>query len=143
MKQFFSNVIRKTTLYYSIIIIVFSSLVLFANSSESTITLDPSRILLFLPFCIALAIANTLLGYKDEVEAITRWSVHFVLTTLGAFLFIILPADLASSSGNFIGLVIVIALYMVGVLLYNIIGRRIRRTIEQDKQLRSRSKNHK
>jgi FtsH-binding integral membrane protein len=74
------------------------------------------------------------------VDAITRWAVHFVLTVAGAFLFIILPAKLNSGSGNFMGIVFIIAIYFVGVLLTAVLSSRIKKTIKQDKDLKSRPK---
>lgn len=139
MNRFFKNVVTKSTLYYTIIIAVFNLVVLITNSSEETVFVDPKRILWFLPFCICFAIANTVLQYKN-VDAITRWAVHFVLTVAGAFLFIILPAKLNSGSGNFMGIVFIIAIYFVGVLLTAVLSSRIKKTIKQDKDLKSRSK---
>ncbi len=136
MKSFFKSVLNKSTLYYTILITLFSLIILINNSGASEISLDPSRIILFLPFCIIFAIANTLLSNKN-VEAVTRWGVHFALTTISAFIFIILPADLPSSSGNFIGMVMIVAGYLIGVLLYALFARRIRNTIREDKKLKN------
>lgn len=135
MKSFLKSVLNKSTLYYTILITIFSFIFLINNSAESDVSLDPSRILLFLPFCVIFAIANTILSYKG-VEAVTRWGVHFALTTIGAFLFIILPADLQSSSGNFIGAVMIVVIYLLGVLLYTLFAHRVRKTIQEDKKLK-------
>ena len=139
MNRFFKQVVYGTTLYYSIIVTVFSIIVLLANSAEKTISLDPIRILCFLPFCICFAIGNALLKYKN-VEAITRWSVHFVLTVGGAFLFIILPAKLNTSSGNFMGFVFITVLYIIGVIFSAILTSRIKKSIKADKELKSKIK---
>lgn len=142
MKNFISQSIRKATLYYTILIVTFSLIMLISNSSEDIISLDPTRVMLFLPFCFSFAIANTTLQQKS-IEAVTRWGVHFALTVISAFLFIILPAKLQSSSGNFIGLMIIIVLYFFGILLYNLFSHRIKATLEQDKRLKSQIKNGK
>ena len=135
MKSFFKSVLNKSTLYYTIIIVLFTFVFLVNNSAESQISLDPSRILLFLPFSISFAIANTLLTYKN-IEAFTRWGVHFALTVISAFIFIILPADLPTSSGNFIGMVMTVAIYLIGVLIFNFFARRVKKTLQEDKVLK-------
>jgi hypothetical protein len=135
MKSFFKSVLNKSTLYYTIIIVLFTFVFLVNNSAESQISLDPSRILLFLPFSISFAIANTLLTYKN-IEAFTRWGVHFALTVISAFIFIILPADLPTSSGNFIGMVMIVAIYLIGVLIFNFFARRVKKTLQEDKVLK-------
>ena len=139
MNNFAKNVIYKSCIYYTISVALFSIIVLFSNSSEETISLDPSRILLFLPFCICFAIANTVLKYKN-IEAVTRWLIHSVLTIGSAFLFIILPADLESSSGNFMGIVFIIVAYLIGVLFIKILSSRVKKTLIQDKELKTKSK---
>ena len=135
MKSFFKSVLNKSTLYYTVIIVLFTFVFLINNSAESEISLDPSRILLFLPFSILFAIANTLLTYKN-IEAVTRWGVHFALTVISAFLFIILPADLPTSSGNFIGIVMIIVAYIIGVLIFAFFARRVKNTLQEDKKLK-------
>ena len=135
MKSFFRSVLNKSTLYYTVIIVLFTFVFLINNSAESEISLDPSRILLFLPFSILFAIANTLLTYKN-IEAVTRWGVHFALTVISAFLFIILPADLPTSSGNFIGIVMIIVAYIIGVLIFAFFARRVKNTLQEDKKLK-------
>lgn len=135
MKSFFKSVLNKSTLYYTVIIIIFTFVFLVNNSAESELSLDPSRILLFLPFSISFAIANTLLTYKN-IEAVTRWGVHFALTVISAFLFIILPADLPTSSGNFIGIVMIIIAYIIGVLIFAFFARRVKNTLQEDKKLK-------
>lgn len=139
MSNFFKKVINKSALYYTIIVAVFSIIVLLSNSDKETVFVDPARILYFLPFCVCFAIANTVLQYKT-IEAITRWLLHFVLTVLGAFLFIILPANLDSSSGNFMGIILILAIYLVGVLFSVILTSRIRKSLKQDKELIGMSK---
>ena len=66
MKEFFKKVINKSTLYFTVIVALFSFIVLIANSSEETVSVDPARILWFLPFCICFAIANALMHYKNK-----------------------------------------------------------------------------
>ena len=135
MKSFFKSVLNKSTLYYTVIIVLFTFVFLINNSAEAEISLDPSRILLFLPFSILFAIANTLLTYKN-IEAVTRWGVHFALTVISAFMFIILPADLPTSSGNFIGIVMIIVAYIIGVLIFAFFARRVKNTLQEDKKLK-------
>ena len=139
MNHFFKSVVTKSSLYYTVIVSLFSFIVLISNTSEESLAVDPARILWFLPFCICFGIANTVLKYK-EVGALTRWSVHFVLTVAGAFLFIILPADLDAGSGNFMGMFFVLAIYFIGVLFSAILTSRIKKSIKQDNELKSKTK---
>ena len=137
MNNFFKSVINKSGIYYTISVAIFSIIMLFSNSTADTVSMDPSRILLFLPFCICFAIANTVLKYQN-VEAFTRWLIHSVLTIGSAFLFIILPADLETSSGNFMGIVFIIVAYLIGVLFIKILSSRVKKTLIQDKELKSK-----
>ena len=140
MNLFLKKVIQKSTLYYTLIVTFFSIIVLITNSSEDTISIDPSRTLLFFPFCVCFALANTLLQYKN-IEAVTRWLVHFVLTVLSAFIFIILPADLNSGSGNFMGLVFILVIYFIGLLFSAILSSRIKKSIKLDNELKTQKHN--
>ncbi len=143
MNQFFKNVVSKSTLYYTVIVALFSFIVLISNSSEETISVDPARILWFLPFCICFAIANTVLEYKS-IEAVTRWLVHFISTAGGAYLFIILPAELDTGSGNFMGLVFILIIYLVGVFFSALLSSRIKKSLKQDREIKSNAnKSHK
>ena len=137
MKLFIKSVTTKTSLYYTFIVTLFSIIVLLSNTSAENISLDPSRVLWFLPFCICFAISNTVLKYKN-IESVTRWAIHSILTITSAFLFIILPADLNTSSGNFMGIILIIAIYLFGILLSAILSSRIKKSIKQDNELKSK-----
>lgn len=139
MKQFTKSVFSKATAYFTIAVLIFSALTLLSFSDAESISLDPFRIICILPFCICLAIANTTLKY-NKIEAVTRWLVHSVLTILGAFIFLILPAELPESSGNFMGFILILFAYIIGVLLYALFSKRIKSTIKEDAKLKSRSK---
>ena len=139
MKQFAKSAISKTTAYFTIAVLLFSIVMLFSLPGEETLSLDPYRIICLLPFCLCLAIANTTLNCT-KIESVTRWIVHFVLTVLGAFLFLILPADLPESSGNFMGFILILAAYIIGVLLYVLFSKRIKQTIKEDAKLKNSSK---
>lgn len=136
MKNFFKAAFGRTAAYYTLAVLLFSLLTLITNASAETISMDPVRILLFLPFCFSFAVANTLMTYKT-IEAVTRWGVHFALTIISAFLCIILPANISSPSGNFTGIMLIIAVYFLGVLIYAIFASRIRKTLAEDKKLRN------
>lgn len=136
MKNFIKSFICRASVYYSAIVIVFSFIVLLSHPDDASIALDPRRILFIFPFCACFAIANTTLKYKN-IQAVTRWLVHIVLTVGGAFLFLILPAELTSSSGNFMGFFIILVVYFLGVAIFALFRKRIRSTIEEDKKLKS------
>lgn len=142
MKRFFHSVINRATLYFSIIVSLFCCIMLFSHSANESISLDPLRILLFLPFCVFFAVSNYLLKF-ESIGAFTKWLLHFFITTTSSYLFIILPAKLPTASGNFIGLVLIITIYFVGLLLYTLITIRIRKTISEDKKLISKSQKKK
>ena len=139
MKQFIKSVITRSTLYYTISVSIFCIMVLFTNASDDSIATDPARLLLFLPFCVCFGLANTVMSYKN-IEAFTRWLVHAILTILSAFIFIILPSGINTDSGNFMGFVIIVAIYLFGVLFSAILTARVRKTIKEDKELTKNSK---
>lgn len=139
MKQFTKNVIFKASVYYTVIVILFSVVMLLTFAGEDSISLDPFRTICILPFCICFAIANTTLKYKN-IEAVTRWILHCILTILGAFIFLILPAELPESSGNFMGFILILVSYVIGVLIYTLFTKRIRNTLSEDAKLKNNSK---
>ena len=139
MKEFFKSVATRASIYYTVLVSVFCVLVLFTNASEETVSTDPARLVLFLPFCICFALANTVMKYKS-IEAVTRWLLHAVLTILGAFIFIILPSGVDTGSGNFMGLVLIVAIYFIGILFSAILTARVRRSLKEDKELSKKSK---
>jgi hypothetical protein len=114
-------------------------MVIFTNASDDSIATDPARLLLFLPFCICFGLANTVMSYKS-IEPFTRWLVHALLTILSAFIFIVLPSGINTDSANFMGFIIIVAIYIVGVLLSAILTSRVRKSLKEDKELTKNSK---
>lgn len=138
MKKFCKSALVKSAFYFTIATIIFSLLVLFGNSGAEQIALDPQRVLCIYPFCLIFGIANTLVVNKN-IDGAVRWIVHAVLTVCGAFLFLILPAGLEGSSGNFMGFALILFIYGIGILFYALITKRVRAAIAEDKKL-TRSK---
>lgn len=134
MKKFCKTALVKSAIYFTIATIIFSLLVLFGNSGAEQIALDPQRVLCIYPFCLIFGIANTLVVNK-YIDGAVRWIVHAVLTVCGAFLFLILPAGLEGSSGNFMGFALILFIYGIGILFYALITKRVRAAIAEDKKL--------
>lgn len=139
MKQFTKNVIFKTAVYYTVIVVLFSFVMMWTFADADSISLDPFRTICVLPFCLCFAIANTTVK-SEKIGAIAKWLIHFALTVLGAFIFLILPAELESSSGNFMGFILILASYIVCILIYALFSNRIKRTIQEDSKLKSSNK---
>ena len=142
MKQLIKKTLSLSTIYYTVAVIAFSAIMMFSHSSESTLSLDPTRIMYVYPFCLSFAIANVILKHTD-IQIVWRWVLHFALTVIGAYLFIILPADLGASSGNFMGLMIIFALYAVGALVTMLFSKRIKNAIREDKEIKQSAKSQK
>lgn len=134
MKKFCKTASVKSAVYFTIATIIFSLLVLIGNSGAEQIALDPQRVLCIYPFCLIFGVANTLVVNKN-IDGAVRWIVHAVLTVCGAFLFLILPAGLEGSSGNFVGFALILFIYVIGVLFYALINKRVRAAIAEDKML--------
>ena len=134
MKKFCKTASVQSAIYFTIATIIFSLLVLFGNSGAEQIALDPQRVLCIYPFCLILGVANTLVVNKN-IDGAVRWIVHAVLTVCGAFIFLILPAGLEGSSGNFMGFALILFIYVIGVLFYALINKRVRAAIAEDKKL--------
>ena len=134
MKKFCKTALVKSAIYFTIATIIFSLLVLFGNSGAEQIALDPQRVLCIYPFCLIFGVANTLVVNKN-IDGAVRWIVHAVLTVCGAFLFLILPAGLEGSSGNFMGFALILFIYGIGILFYALITKRVRAAIAEDKKL--------
>ena len=139
MKQLLKKTLCFSTIYYTLAIIAFSTIMLISHTDESSLALDPSRILYIYLFCLSFATANVILKHTN-IQAVARWIIHLILTVAGAYMFIILPADLESSSGNFMGLMIILALYVVGVLLTLLFSVRIKRAMREDAEIKKNSK---
>ena len=139
MKQLLKKTLCFSTIYYTLAIIAFSTIMLISHTDESSLALDPSRILYIYLFCLSFATANVILKHTN-IQAVARWILHLILTVAGAYMFIILPADLESSSGNFMGLMIILALYVVGVLLTLLFSVRIKRAMREDAEIKKNSK---
>ncbi len=137
MKQFLIKTLNRTAIYYSALVLIFSMLILISNPDTESLSLDPSRIIWMFPFCICFAVANVTFKHTD-MGSIGKWLIHFSLTVIGAFIFIILPADLTESSSRFMGLVIITAMYLLCVIIYAIFSVRLRKTLNEDKQLKNR-----
>ena len=138
MKSFIKKVCVRSPLYFTIGILLYSLAMISVYANDDSLSLDPWRVICLLPFCIAFAIANTAMQYKN-IEAFTRWLIHIFLTVIGAFVFIILPADLEGSSANFMGLIIILALYIAGILIYALFNIRIKAAIKEDSRLKNKT----
>lgn len=139
MKNKLKKIFTLSTAYYSIAIIAFCAVMLIAHSNKSSLSLDPSRMLYIYPFCLSFAIANVILKHT-EIQSFFRWLLHFILTVMGAYLFIILPAKLEESSANFMGLMLIFAAYFVGVLLTLLFTKRIKNAMREDAEIRKNTK---
>lgn len=139
MKQLLKKTLCFSTIYYTLAIIAFSTIMLISHTDESSLALDPSRILYIYLFCLSFATANVILKHTN-IQAVARWIIHLILTVAGAYMFIILPADLESSSGNFMGLMIILVLYVVGVLLTLLFSVRIKRAMREDAEIKKNAK---
>jgi hypothetical protein len=139
MKHLLKKIFLFSTVYYTIGILAFCSIMIITHTSESSLSLDPSRILYIYPFCLAFAAANVILKHSN-MQVVARWILHFLLTVAGAYLFIIIPADLEASSGNFMGLMIILALYLVGVVFSALLSKRIKSAIREDAEIKKNLK---
>ncbi len=139
MKHLIKKTLLLSTAYYTIAIIAFCTIMILSHSNESALSLDPSRVLWIYPFCLSFALANVILKHTD-MNGVVRWLLHSILTVAGAYIFIILPADIEASSGNFMGLMIILALYIVGVLLTLLFSKRIKSAMREDAEIKKNSK---
>jgi hypothetical protein len=139
MKHLLKKIFLFSTVYYTIGILAFCSIMIITHTSESSLSLDPSRILYIYPFCLAFAAANVILKHSN-MQVVARWILHFLLTVAVAYLFIIIPADLDASSGNFMGLMIILALYLVGVVFSALLSKRIKSAIREDAEIKKNLK---
>ena len=143
MKKFIKTASARSAIYFTIATVIFSLLVMFGNSGADSISLDPKRVICIYPFCLLFAAANTLVTNKD-LDGALRWILHATLTAGGAFFFLILPAGLEGSSSNFMGFALIMFIYVVGVLMYALINKRVKSAIAEDRQLtQDTKKNHK
>ena len=139
MKHLLKKIFLFSTVYYTIGILAFCSIMIISHTSESSLSLNPSRILYIYPFCLAFAAANVILKHSN-MQVVARWILHFLLTVAGAYLFIIIPAELEASSGNFMGLMIILALYLVGVVFSALLSKRIKSAIREDAEIKKNLK---
>ena len=139
MKNFFKKAFSRATAYFTVAAVIFCILVLITNSGAESISLDPVRVLCLLPFSIFFGIANTIASNKN-IEAATRWILHAIITVTSAFVFLILPAGFDSGAGNFMGFALIVFIYVICILFYALINKRVRAAVIEDKQLTEKSK---
>ena len=139
MKKFCKSASARSAIYFTIATIIFCLLVLFGNSGADQISLDPKRVICIYPFCLLFAIANTLVTYKN-LDGALRWILHATLTVCGAFLFLILPAEFGAGSSNLMGFALILFIYILSVIIYALINRRVKSAIAEDRQLSDISK---
>lgn len=135
MKQIIKKTFSLSTIYYTVAILAFCFVMLISHSGEDALSLDPARLLYIYPFCLSFALANAILKHAN-IHSIAKWLLHFALTVIGAYAFIILPAKLETSSGNFMGLMIILAVYIVGVLISLLFSKRIKSAIREDAEIK-------
>jgi hypothetical protein len=139
MKQLIKKTLSLSTIYYTVAIIAFCLIMLLSHSGADALSLDPSRLLYIYPFCFSFALANTILKHT-EIPGAAKWLLHFALTVISAYAFIIVPAKLEASSGNFMGLMIILAIYIVGVLTSMLFSKRIKSAIREDAEIKKNIK---
>ncbi len=142
MKDFFKRVLTRTCAYFTLIVSIFSLVLLFMYSSGDTaLALEPLRVVLFIPFCICFALANVL--FKTEsISVATKWFLHALLTICGAFFFLLLPANMTGSQ-NLVGFVLIAFAYLIFVVFFALFKKRLKTSAEQDRILREKSKQYK
>ena len=135
MKQIIKKTFSLSTIYYTVAILAFCFVMIISHSGEDALSLDPARLLYIYPFCLSFALANAILKHAN-IHSIAKWLLHFASTVIGAYAFIILPAKFETSSGNFMGLMIILAVYIAGVLISLLFSKRIKSAIREDAEIK-------
>ena len=127
MKNFIRKTAVRTVSYYTLLTVSFAfvMLAMYAGSEEG-VNISAGRTLLFLPFSVCFAVANTLLGC-ERPNPIGRWLLHCILTVIPGYFCIILPATSdTTGSERLIGFVIVLVFYLISLLVVALIRKRIK-----------------
>ena len=142
MSEFIKKALVRTCVYFTVVVSVFSLVLLFMYSSGDTaLALEPLRVILFVPFSLCFATANVL--FKTEsISKATRWFLHALLTICGAFFFLLLPAKMTGSQ-NLVGFVLIAIAYLIFVVFFTLFKKRVKESAAEDRILREKSKQYK
>lgn len=120
----------KGCIYFTLISLFFLFIILFSDDGSANIS--AKSFLLIFPGGLLLAIGEQLLKNQKLSRAL-RFPLHYLITVLAIFLFLILPSNaLVSASTRFLVLVFLSALYWLCFGLIALIKGCIRRLMEED-----------
>jgi len=130
MKDFIQKIVVPACIYFTIITVPFALLV-FAiyGGGSSEATLSALRTAMFFVFSLVFATANTLVK-SERITFGLRILIHAMLTGVGFWLFILLPARLGGS-GTLTGMLIYLVIYVI--VLVVVLAKRA-----QSKKLKNR-----
>ena len=120
-----------TCVYFTLISVVILLLGLLADGGGAGGVLS-TQSLLFLPFSLLMAIAQELLR-ADKLARWIRFVLHYVITLLDIYLFLLLPSSARPSSATL--LVLFAILTLVYWILFGIIAlliSRVKKLLEED-----------
>ena len=146
MKKFIRKTAIRTAAYFTCLTVVFAvvMLTMYAGKSGSSAAADVNmsalRTLLFLPFSVCFAAANTLMSC-DRPGPFGKWVLHGILTVVPAYLCLILPGITESAgSQKLIGFVLVLIGYALSVAVIFISRARVRRIRAMEEEYRKNGK---
>ena len=137
--DFIKKTLFRATVIFTVIVSVFSLVIMLIYSgNEEGANLSALRVFLILPFSLLLGAAETV-RRDTKLSAPLKLLIHALLTVPSAYLLLVLPADSdsgAKSSDRFMHFIFTALIYAVAVLAVFLIGKAVRKTVEEDRKYR-------
>ena len=132
-KNFIKKTLSRTCVYFTLITVLYSLLVLFVNISAEEIILEGSRIIMFLFFSFITSIGMTIFSL-NAIPAWARYLLNYALCAFAFFLCILLPASSDGQAAGFllVGIFFFTLIYVVCAALIALFRSRYKRLNEQE-----------
>lgn len=113
------QVLTRSCVLFTVMVALYSliNLVLYSSNSESFLALSSLRVFLFYPFSLLLSLSYPLF-FCAKLDAWLRTVLHYMITMVGVYLFLILPLGLSKVSGALMGLLLFTFLYILLALIF-------------------------
>lgn len=139
-KTIFKKILADTCLYFTLITVAYTVLMLIVNVGEEEILLSAMRLVLNFVFAVLAALAQGLYRKKDYNGAL-RLILHYGILAIGFYLCFLLSLSL-SAAQILIGMVAFTLIYAVVMGCSALFLSRFRRNAQQEEIYQSQFKKH-
>ncbi|MBQ9080780.1 MAG: hypothetical protein IJY27_06885 [Clostridia bacterium] len=137
MKDFVKNIVIPACIYFTVLTVPFALLIyaIYGGSAESGGTLSAFRTAMSFVFALVFAAANALVR-ADKPSRPVRIALHAIITGLGFWLFMLMPAEL-EGAGELMGMLIYYIVYAIILAVLSLNRAQARRRREKEEEYKS------